>query len=90
MNKVLTNLEWHRPDEKPARGSDIIVLRDWKGQYNTNFDLGVINVYYNDFNVINYNVLAWAYLPDAKELMRDLDISTEVNYEDKAIDTILA
>lgn len=91
MSKISTNLEWHRPDEKPAMYSSIIVLRDWKHKYSINFDLGIINVYCDDFDILtHYSVLAWAYLPSAEKLMKDLDIDTEVNYEDKAISTILA
>lgn len=75
MNKVLTDLEWHKLDEKPTQLSYIIMLREWKKEYEyqDNIDFGV-TLYINerDFDSPNYDILAWAYLPDAKELVKEL------------------
>lgn len=80
MSKVSTNLEWHRPDEKPTRVSYIIILREWKKEivYEYNTDFGVV-LYVNerDFDSPNYDVIAWAYPPDAKELKESMSDENE-------------
>ena len=86
MSKVLTNLEWHKCDEKPTRMSYVIMLREWKKElaYEYNIDFGV-TLYVNerDFDSPNYDVLAWAYTPDAKGLKELMSDDEEVCFDIK-------